>query len=145
MAVEPIPEGYHTVTPYIVAQGVPHLIDFLKQTFGGREVERLTRPDGSVVHAEVRIGDSIVMMGESTDDARSMPAMIYLYVQDVDATYDRALKAGAISVREPADQFYGDRTAGVSDRWSNIWYIATHKEDVPSEELQRRFLASTHP
>jgi PhnB protein len=138
MAVTPIPDGYHTVTPYLVVQGVPALIDFLKQAFDAQEIMRIPRPDGAIMHAEVRIGDSAVMMGEAMGEFQPMPGSIHLYVNDADATYQRALQAGATSIMEPADQFYGDRSAGVVDPVGNRWWIATHQEDVPPEELARR-------
>lgn len=138
MAVKPIPEGHHSVTPYLVVPGVAKLIDFLKRAFEAKEIHRTTRPDGTIMHAEVRIGDSMVMMGEARGEWKPMPGAIYLYVNDTDATYKRALRAGATSVMEPADQFYGDRNAGVKDPVGNHWWIATHKEDVPPEELAKR-------
>ncbi len=138
MAVKPIPEGYHSVTPYLVVQGAPTLIDFLKQAFDATEIFRMARPDGTTMHAEVRIGDSIVMMGEPMGQFQPMPGSIYLYVHDADATYQRALQAGATSIMEPADQFYGDRHAAVKDPVGNHWWIATHQEDVPPEEIARR-------
>lgn len=138
MTVKPIPEGHRTVTPYLVVPGVARLIECLKRAFGAEEVLRIARPDGGVMHAEVRIGDSIVMMGEPRTDAERMPGFIHLYVQDADATYRRALEAGATSVVEPADQFYGDRAGGVEDPAGNRWWIATHVEDVPPEELRKR-------
>jgi len=148
MAVKPIPEGYHSVTPYLVVQGAAQLIDFLKQAFDAKETERMAQPDGTIAHAEVRIGDSVVMMADppgadaSAQGFGPMPAMIHLYVNDADAAYKRALTAGADSLEEPADQFYGDRRAGVRDRFGNLWYIATHKEDVTPEEMRRRSEAS---
>lgn len=141
MAVKPIPEGYHTVTPYLVVPGVAKLIDFLEQAFGAQEKERHARPDGAIMHAEVKIGDSIVMMGEPMGEFKAIPAALYLYVEDVDAVYKRALEAGATSVMEPADQFYGDRNGGVKDPAGNLWWIATHIEDVSPEELARRAAA----
>ena len=138
MAVKPIPDGYHTVTPYLTVQGVPKLIDFLKQAFEAQEIERMLQPDGTIRHAEVRIGDSVVMMGEAGGENQPMPSAIYLYVTDTDAVYKRALQAGATSLMEPVDQFYGDRSAGVKDSSGNYWWIATHKEDVPLEELKKR-------
>lgn len=138
MAVKPIPEGHHSVTPYLVVPGVAKLIDFLKQAFGAQETERMARPDGTIMHAEVRIGDSMIMMGESSEQYKPMPAAIYLYVEDVDATYKRAVQAGGISQSEPADQFYGDRHGSVKDPSGNLWWIATHKEDVSREEMARR-------
>jgi PhnB protein len=142
MAVKPIPDGYHSVTPYLTVQGAAKLIDFLKQAFEAQEIERLTRPDGAIGHAEVRIGDSIVMMGEAGGEWTPMPGALYLYVNDVDATYKRALQVGAVSTMEPMDQFYGDRSAGVKDPSGNQWWIATHKEDLSPEELAKRAQAA---
>lgn len=139
--VKPIPDGYHTVTPYLIVPGVARLIDFLKQAFDAKEILRMPTSDGRIMHAEVRIGDSVVMMGESGGEVGPMPASIHLYVEDTDATYKRALGAGATSLREPADQFYGDRSAGVKDPSGNRWWIATHQEDLSSEELERRAAA----
>ena len=138
MSVKPIPDGYHTATPYLVVEGASMLIDFLKQAFKATEIYRLTRPDGKVGHAEVRIGDSVVMLGDMGGKWKSMPSSIYLYVPDTDEAYKQALGAGAISLMEPADQFYGDRSAGVRDPFGNHWFLATHVEDVPAEELVRR-------
>jgi len=138
MAVKTRPEGYHAVTPYLMVPGVARLLDFLKQAFDAREMHVMKRPDGGVMHAEVRIGDSVVMMGEPMAPWPAMPGSLYLYVDDVDATYKRALQAGGTSVMEPADQFYGDRHGGVKDASGNIWWIATHIEDVPPAELARR-------
>lgn len=138
MAVKPIPEGYHTVTPYLTIQGAAKLIEFLKQAFEARETERITQPDGTIGHAEVRIGDSVVMMADAGGERQPMPSGIYLYVNDTDAVYKRALQAGATSLMEPADQFYGDRSAGVKDPVGNHWWVATHKEDVPPAELKKR-------
>jgi uncharacterized glyoxalase superfamily protein PhnB len=140
-SVQPIPDGSHTVTPYLVVEGIPRLIEFLKQAFGAQEEYRMPRPDGGVAHAEVKIGDSKVMMGAPMGDFKAKPCSLYLYVEDVDAVYQRALQAGGTSVREPADQFYGDRSAGVIDPCGNYWGIATHVEDVSSEEITRRFAA----
>jgi PhnB protein len=138
MSAKPIPEGYHTVTPYLVVEGAAKLIDFLKQAFDAEETFRMPMPDGSIMHAEVKIGDSMVMMGEASDKWKAMPCAIYLYVNDADAVYRRALKAGATSTMESSDQFYGDRQGGVKDPSGNTWWIATHKEDVSSEELKKR-------
>jgi PhnB protein len=138
MAVKPIPDGYHTITPYIVVEGAAKFIEFLTQAFDAKVKERMVRPDGKVAHAEVILGDSILMLGETTAEAKLQSAGIYLYVPDVDATYRRALQAGATSVAEPADQFYGDRNARVRDAWGNFWGIASHVEDVPPEEMKRR-------
>lgn len=144
MPVRPIPEGYHTVTPYLVVADVAAEIAFLAAAFGAREKHRMPGPDGSVMHAEVMIGDSPVMLGQARDEYPPRPATTYLYVEDVDATYRRALEAGATSLMEPADQFYGDRNGGVEDPQGNQWWIATHVEDVPPDELERR-AAEYHP
>lgn len=138
MAVQPIPEGYHTVTPYLIVPDVDGQISFLQEAFDAEVRSRMEGPDGRVMHAEVRIGDSPVMMGESTDEIPPMPAMLHLYVPDVDAVYKQALEAGASSVREPTDEFYGDRSGGVQDAFGNQWWLATHVEDVSEEEMSRR-------
>lgn len=138
MAVKPIPDGYHTVTPYLIVSDVAGLIDFLQQVFDAREPNSFQDPDGRIAHAEIRIGDSVVMMGQASGDFAPMPAMLHLYLEDVDAVYQRALSAGATSLREPTDEFYGDRSAGVQDAFGNQWWLATHVEDVPAEELQKR-------
>jgi PhnB protein len=138
MAVKAIPDGYHTITPYLTVQGAGKLIDFLKLAFDAQETERIAAPNGAIAHAEVRIGDSIVMMSDAGGERAPMPSGLYLYVNDTDAVYKSALRAGATSIMEPADQFYGDRSAGVKDPAGNQWWIATHKEDVSPEELKRR-------
>ena len=140
MDVKPIPEGYHTVTPYLVVDGADKLIDFLKQAFGAEERFRMAGDGDRVGHAEVAIGDSVIMMGDAATapSGRSFPAMIHLYVENADEMYRKALEAGATSLREPADQFYGDRTGGVTDPFGNQWWIATHVEDVPPDEIARR-------
>lgn len=138
MTANYIPEGYHSVTPYLVVMGVAELMDFMKESFDAEERELLRNPDGGIMHAEVRIGDSIVMMGEPSNDSDAAPALLYVYVKDVDATYKRAIEAGATSLEEPADRFYGDRRAAVKDVFGNQWWLATHFEDVPLEELHRR-------
>jgi PhnB protein len=128
--VRAVPEGHHTVTPYIVVPDVAKLIDFAKKAFGANEVHLSKRPDGSVMHAEIKIGDSIVMMGEAGPGGKHFPGMLHLYMEDVDAVYQRALQAGAKSLREPADQPFGDRMGGVEDAFGNQWWIATHIADV---------------
>ena len=120
----PIPNGYHTITPYLVVTEPAALIDFIVQAFGGRERMRMAGPDGRITHAEVTIGDSVLMLGGASDAVAVFPGMIHLYLDDVDAFYRRAIEAGATSLREPADQAYGDRSAGVTDKWANQWWIA---------------------
>lgn len=138
MAVNAIPKGYHTMTPCLVAEGASKLIDFLKKAFEAEEIFRMARPDGGIMHAEIKIGDSMVMLGDATEQWKPITGAIYLYVNDADAVYKRALQAGATSIVEPVDQFYGDRHGGVKDPAGNIWWIATHKEDVPPDELKKR-------
>lgn len=135
MAVQPIPSGYHSLTPYLIVEGASELIDFLQRAFGAREVFRMNRPDGKVGHAEVKVGDSMLMVSEARAEWPPMPSALYLYVEDTDAAYQSAIESGAESVMEPADQFYGDRNAGVRDKSGNLWWIATHIKDVSHSEL----------
>ncbi len=141
MAVKPIPDGYHSVTPYFTIQGAAKLIDFLKQAFGAEEMVRMPGPGGAIMHAEARVGNSMVMISDAVRDT-PMPGSVFLYVNDVDATYKRALQAGAVSLMEPTDMFWGDRFGRVKDPCGNIWGIATHKEDVPPEEMGKRAAAA---
>jgi len=139
MAVKPIPEGYHTLTPYLVVRGADRTIEFLKKAFGAElSFEPMMRPDGKIMHADLKIGDSHVMISEEMDKHPAMPCMVHVYVPNVDAVYQRALASGATSTLEPVDQFYGDRSGGVKDPSGNHWYIATHKEDVGMADLKKR-------
>ena len=138
MAVTPIPEGYHTLTPYLIADDLDTLIDFLKTAFGATENERLPGKDGKTGHADVSVGDSHVMLGAAQESWPALPCMTYVYVPDTDATFARALAAGATSVQEPGDMFYGDRNAGVKDPLGNYWWIATRLEDLSRAELEKR-------
>jgi uncharacterized glyoxalase superfamily protein PhnB len=128
MAVSPVREGFHTVTPYLMVRDAEKLIEFVQQAFGATETLRTIGAAGGL-HAEVRIGDSMVMIGGAS--ATTKPAAIFLYMDDVDAVYQRALEAGATSNMEPTDRPFGDRIAGVDDAFGNVWYIATHQQDVP--------------
>jgi PhnB protein len=141
MAVKPIPEGLHTVTPYLVVESVDQLIDFVKAAFGAKEVLRHKGPGRATMHAEVKIGDSRVMLGQASERAKPTPSMLYLYVNDVDATYKQAIRAGGTSIMEPVDMFYGDRSGAVSDPVGIQWWIATHIEDVSDEEVAHRMQA----
>ena len=138
MAVDSIPAGYHTVTPYIVVEGADRLIAFLRQTFDADTTMRMDGPEGSVGHAEVKIGDSKIMLADANEQASAVTGMLHVYVDDCDDVYARALEAGATSLQEPENQFYGDRMAGVRDAFGYQWWIATHVEDVPEDELTRR-------
>ncbi len=149
MAVNPIPAGYHTVTPYLFVEGADILLEFVQEAFDAEEILRIPRADGSVMHAEVRIGDSPVMVADPTGPAAAfgpMPASIYLYVTDCDAVYQRAIQAGGTSVMEVRDiPFNGERYGGVRDPTGNIWWIATHVRDVSLEESARLMEAAKGP
>src|SRR5438445_13057805 len=136
--VKPIPDGYHTVTPVLMVHDAAKLIDFLKEAFGAREKERFTDPTGKIIHAEVTLGDSILQLSEAIGEWKPIQVPLLQYVTDTDSTYRRALQAGATSLWEPMDAFYGDRSASVKDAFGNSWWIATHQEDVPRQELERR-------
>jgi PhnB protein len=137
-AKSPIPEGYHNVTPYLVVKDADKLLTFMEKAFGATVNHAMKEPDGTIGHAEVQIGDSRIMLGESRKEWQPMPTGIYLYVKDSDAVYKKALEAGAESVMPVSDQFYGDRHGGVRDPSGNLWWIATRVEDVPPDELERR-------
>ncbi|HTM19655.1 MAG TPA: VOC family protein [Kofleriaceae bacterium] len=134
-----IPEGHHTVTPGLVVEDVDRLIQFMRDAFGAEQTERFDLPNGHVAHAEVKIGDAVIMMGEpAPPNFPAMPTMLSLYVDDVDSTYEKALAAGAESLSEPADQFYGHRIARVRDPAGNKWSLHTVVEEVSADELRRR-------
>jgi PhnB protein len=126
----PVPDGFHTVTPYLIVPGAAPLIDFLQQAFGAEQRIRAMRESGLISHACVRIGDSMVEMAEACEQWKAMPATLHVYVRDVDEVYRRAVKAGAEPLYEPQDMDYGDREAGLTDPSGNQWYIATHKPTV---------------
>jgi PhnB protein len=141
-AVKPIPDGYQAVIPYLVVNNTAALIDFLKTVFGAEEMLRMTNPDGKIGHTELRIGGCVVMLSEASERWKPMPCMLYVYVADLDDAYKRAIAAGATSIKEPQDQFYGDRTAGFLDMCGNQWWLGMHIEDMTTEELQRRHTAA---
>jgi PhnB protein len=145
--VEPLPEGMHSITPYLHPKGAPQVIDFLKRAFGAEEVERAEDDAGTVHHAKIRIGDSIIAMGEAHGEYLPMPTALHLYTSDTDAAYKRALEAGATSIDEPVDAGYGDRYAGVKDPFGNVWYLATHLRDftIPAEEHEREIEPRQRP
>jgi uncharacterized glyoxalase superfamily protein PhnB len=138
MPVKPIPEGYHTLTPFLVVKGASGFIDFIKKAFDAKEIHRSTSDDGTIWHAEFKIGDSHLMLSEASGDYPATPVMLYMYVEDVDSVYKRALSAGGTSLREPTNEFYGDRSGGVKDEFGNQWWLGTHVEDVSPEEMKRR-------
>ncbi len=135
------PRGLRSITPYLFPEDPDKLIDFLKRAFGGEQTFRGVRPDGKVMHAEVKIGDSSVMMGSPIGQFGTMTSSVYLYVKDCDAVYQQAIKAGGVSVFEPVDMQTGERYGAVKDPSGNIWWVATHVEE-PSRELRKRFEAS---
>jgi uncharacterized glyoxalase superfamily protein PhnB len=137
MTIKPIPAGYHTVTPYISVMGAPKLIDFLKQAFGATEVSRHAMPDGRILNAVLRIGDSILWLADSPPERPPKLAQFYLYVGDTDATNNSAVAAGGDSVEKPSDTFYGDRRAGVADLFGNTWWIATRVKEPTPEDIKR--------
>ena len=140
MAVKPIPEGFNTISPYMAVKDADGLIEFLKKAFDSKvEIHRM--PDGTVANAMATVGNSMVLIGQvpkDRPDSELMPAMLYLYVEDADEWYRKAIAAGGQSIREPADQVYGDRVGAVRDLANNQWWFATHKEEMSSEELIRR-------
>jgi len=147
---KPVPDGYHTATPYLIVKGAAQAIEFYKKAFGATELMRMPQPGGKIGHAEIKIGDSPIMLADESPDvgARSpqsmggSPVSIMLYVEDVDKIFSQAVAAGAKVRRPVADQFYGDRTGGVEDPFGHLWYIATHKEDVSPEEMRKRAAAA---
>ena len=144
--VRPIPEGYHAVTPYLSVVGAAQALDFYKRAFGASEVLRMPGPDGKIGHAEIRIGDSRVMLADefpgmdflSPRSRGGSPVHLHVYVEDVDARVAQAIEAGATLKRPVQDQFYGDRLGTVEDPFGHVWHIATHKEDLSPDELARR-------
>ncbi len=140
-AVKPVPEGYHSVTPCFTVEDAPRFLAFVKEAFDAVEVHRTLDGDGLIRHAEFRIGDSMLMLSQARAEWKAAPGSVYVYLPDVDATYRKALAAGATSLMAPADQFYGDRSGGVADAHGITWWLGTHIEDVPGEEIQRRAAA----
>ena len=141
MAVRPVPEGYRTVTPYLIVNDANALLTFVREAFKATIVEEHRTPDGRVVHADFMIGDSHVMAGQGSDQWPAQPGTVLLYVEDADASYKAALAAGGVSIQEMATQFYGDRSGGVRDPSGVTWWISTHVEDVSREEMERRMAA----
>jgi uncharacterized glyoxalase superfamily protein PhnB len=138
MTVKALPNGYHTVTPYLVVADGAKFIEFMSAVFDARVTEQLMRPDATIWHAEIRVGDSMIMLSESSASAPPTPVMLHVYVDDVDTVFKRAVRAGGTVVSAPTDQFYGDRSCGIREPSGNTLWIATHIEDVAPDELQRR-------
>jgi len=149
-ATKPIPEGYHSATPYLIVKGAAEAIEFYKRAFGATELLRMAHPNSGIAHAEIRIGDSVIMLADENPNMgylgpRSLggsSVSIMLYVADVDGTFERAVKAGASAQRPVANQFYGDRSGTLEDPFGHCWTIATHVEDIAPEEMTRRVEAA---
>jgi PhnB protein len=137
--VKPIPEGYHSVTPYLVVEGADRLIEFMKRTFGATQLMSMVNEDGSIGHTEMKIGDSVIMLGGAGPGHPATSSSLYVYVEDVDTVFRRAIEAGGTQVMEVQTHFYGDRSGGVKDMCGTTWWIGTHVEDVPEEEVKRRY------
>jgi PhnB protein len=150
MAVKPIPQGYHTATPYLVVDDAAAAIDFYGRAFGAKERMRMGMPDGRIAHAELDIGDSVVMLSDPFPQARVKPPSelggttsgVFLYVKDVDASFQQAVNAGATSESEPEDMFWGDRFGSLTDPFGHSWSLATHKEDLTEQEIAERAQAA---
>jgi uncharacterized glyoxalase superfamily protein PhnB len=138
MTVKPVPEGYSTVTPWIISADTARLIDYVNKAFDAEEIARVVGDDGSIGHAEVRIGNSVVMMFDAKPDWPPTPGFLRLYVQDADAVHRQAVAAGGTSVTDVTHLFFGDRVGRVRDPLGNLWWIQTHIEDVSPEQMQRR-------
>ncbi len=144
--VKRIPDNYHRVTPYLIIQGAADAIDFYKKVFGATEIMRMPGPDGKIGHAELKVGDSVIMLADENLEMGhkgprtfgGSPISLLLYVEDVDRTVKEAVTSGSKLVRPVADQFYGDRTGGIVDPFGHEWYLATHIEDVSPEEMKKR-------
>jgi len=147
MAVQPIPDGYHSVTPYLIVKGAAKAIDYYKKAFGATEIMRFPGPNDTVMHAEIQIGDSRIMLADESRDYKApqvgsgSPVSLMIYVPDVDKVFNQAVSAGAKSARPVEDQFYGDRLGTLVDPFGHVWSVATHKEDVSEQEMQRRMAA----
>jgi PhnB protein len=135
--VRAVPKGMSTITPFLLVNNAKGLIKFLKKAFDG-ELTYIMEAEGQVAHATVKVGDSIIMLADAMEPNKPMSCQLYLYLEDMDTVFKKALKAGGTSLREPITEFYGDRSGAVKDEWGNIWWIATHVEDVSEEELKKR-------
>lgn len=146
MSVKPIPEGYHSVTPYLIVRGGVAAIEYYTKAFGAVELFRISAPGGKVGHAEIKIGDSMIMLADEhpqmgyngPETIGGTPVSLMIYVEDVDTVFERAVTAGGTVKEALQDKFYGDRMGSLVDPFGHIWHIATHKEDVPMDEMERR-------
>lgn len=146
MAVKPIPDGFRTITPHLICRDAKKAIEFYKKAFGAESLRTLSMPDGKIMHAEIKVGDSILMLGEEAPDWKVLsplslgtsPVVIHLFTNDVDAVYQKAVSAGCTATMPVMDQFWGDRYGQVVDPFGHRWSIATHKEDLSDEEIAKR-------
>ena len=146
MSVNPVPDGYHSITPYICAKGAAKAIDYYKDIFGATELMRMGAPDGKIGHAELKIGDSVIMIADefppmgflSPETIGGSPVVLHIYVDDVDSTVEKAVATGSTLLRAVEDQFYGDRSGQIKDPFGHLWNIGTHKEDLTPEEIGKR-------
>jgi PhnB protein len=151
MAVKPIPEAYHTVTPYLIIEGAAEAIEFYKQAFGAKELFRFPAPEGKIGHAEIKVGDSPIMLADAYPDMgykgpKSLggsPVSLMIYVENVDTVFNQAVQAGATVKEAVSDKFYGDRIGSLIDPFGHVWHVSTHKEDVSFEEMERRAKAAS--
>lgn len=148
--VKSIPDGYHSVTPYLIIKGASDAIEFYKKAFGATELFRMPAPGGKVGHAEIKIGDSPIMLADESPEMGYVgpatlggtPVSIMIYVEDVDTVYNQAIAAGGKELKPLQDQFYGDRSGSLKDPFGHTWHVATHKEDVSPEEMDKRMAAA---
>ena len=151
MAVKPIPEAYHTVTPYLIIEGAAAAIEFYKKAFGAKELFRFPAPEGKIGHAEIKIGDSPIMLADAYPDMgyngpKSLggsPVSLMIYVENVDTVFNQAVEAGATVKEAVSDKFYGDRSGSLIDPYGHVWHVSTHKEDVSLEEMEKRAKAAS--
>ena len=151
MAVKPIPEGYHSVTPYLIIEGAGGAIEFYQKAFGARELFRFPAPDGKIGHAEIKIGDSPIMLADAYpamgyNGPKSLggsPVSLMIYVENVDTVFNQAVQAGATVKEAVTDKFYGDRSGSLIDPFGHVWHVSTHKEDVSMEEMDKRAKAAS--
>jgi PhnB protein len=150
MAVKSIPDGYHTATPYLIVKGAAQAIEFYKSAFGATELFRFPTPEGKIGHAEIKIGDSPIMLADEYPEMGykgpqalgGSPVSLMIYTEDVDKVFERAIAAGGTVKEKVSDKFYGDRMGSLTDPFGHVWHVATHKEDVSLEEMQRRAKAA---
>ena len=137
--VKPVPNGFHTITPFLIVHDARELLSFIEKGLGGKTEYKLEGDDGKIIHASARVGDSAIMISDTMEGMEPVTAMLYLYVENADNLYNQALSVkGATSAREVRNEFYGDRAGRIQDQWGNKWWIATHVEDVSNQELERR-------